>query len=153
MKMKKILYMICAVLLLAGCDGKNGNKKDLTEQLYGDWHRTSISATGDLYVYTNADIYISFLEDKTFELYQKMGEGAYRLYRGVWNVEEGLLTGRYNDGEDWTTAYRISIEDHILTMKSDQNNSEITETYASEAIPEEIKNGCEVVVKSVDAGF
>lgn len=152
MKMKKILYVICAVLLIAGCDGKNGNKKDLAEQLYGDWHRTSISAT-DMYVYTNADIYISFLEDKTFELYQKMGEGAYRLYRGVWNLEEGLLTGRYNDGEDWTTAYTISIEDNVLTMKSNLNNSEVIETYASEAIPEEIKNGCEVVVKSVDAEF
>ena len=152
--MKRLLYLICAILLVAGCGEKVENKKSLEEQLYGEWHRTSLTATGEIYIYTSGEIYISFQDDKTFELYQQIGEGAFRLYRGTWNLEEDILTGQYNDGEGWATAYRISIEDKALTMSYDYNGiSEITATYIPEAIPEEVKNGCEVVVKSADAGL
>lgn len=142
--MKKILYILCVLLVIAGCGKSGEEKKTLTEQLYGEWHSTSLSVSGD--------VYINFTEAKTFELYQKIGEGAYRLYRGTWNVEEDLLTGKYNDGEDWASAYRIKIEDNKLTMTSMNDASEVT-TYTAAMIPEDVMRGCEIVVKSAEAGF
>ena len=100
----------------------------------------------------SGDVYINFTEAKTFELYQKIGEGAYRLYRGTWNVEEDILTGKYNDGEDWASAYRIVIEGSKLTMTSMNDASEVT-IYTAAMIPEDVIRACEVVVKSAEAGF
>lgn len=136
--MKRILLIISAVLILASC-GKDGKKKTTAEYLYGEWHSTSISVTGD--------VYISFTDDMKFEMFQKIGEGAYRLYRGSWNVEGDLLTGRYNDGEDWAAAYTVTVDDRSLTMISTNDVAEKS-TYIRTEIPEDVRNSSETVVKS-----
>lgn len=140
--MKKLIYILTAALLLASCGDKNGGKNaelTLEEKLCTEWHSTQLPI--------DADIYISFAEDKTFELYQQIGEGAYRLYRGTWNLEDNLLTGRYNDGEDWAAAYTIFMNDKSLTLTS-QNDAAEESQYVMESIPEDVRNGCETVVKS-----
>lgn len=136
--MKRILLIISAVLILASC-GKDGKKKTTADYLYGEWHSTSISVTGD--------VYISFTDDMKFEMYQKIGEGAYRLYRGSWNVEGDLLTGKYNDGEDWAAAYTVTVDDRSLTMISTNDAAEKS-TYTRTEIPEDVRNSSETVVKS-----
>lgn len=140
--MKKILLIFAVLALVASCGKNEEGKKpeiDLEEQLIGQWHSTSISVEGD--------IYIEFYQEKSFELYQQIGEGAYRLYRGTWNLEGDLLTGKYNDGEDWTAAYKVAIEGDVLTMTS-QNDAAETSTYKKSDIPSEVKERCETVVKS-----
>ena len=139
--MKRILYIFCALLLIASCGEKNGGKTELTleQKLCAEWHSTFLPVAGD--------IYISFASDKTFELYQQIGEGAHRLYRGTWNLEENLLTGKYNDGEEWAAAYNITINDKELTMTS-VNDAAEESVFAMEEIPEEVVQTCEVIVKS-----
>ena len=140
--MKKILLIFAVLALVASCGKNEEGKKpeiDLEEQLIGQWHSTSISVEGD--------IYIEFYQEKSFELYQQIGEGAYRLYRGTWNLEGDLLTGKYNDGEDWAAAYKVAIEGDVLTMTS-QNDAAETATYKKSDIPSEVKERCETVVKS-----
>jgi uncharacterized protein (TIGR03066 family) len=140
--MKKILLIFAVLALVASCGKNEEGKKpeiDLEEQLIGQWHSTSISVEGD--------IYIEFYQEKSFELYQQIGEGAYRLYRGTWNLEGDLLTGKYNDGEDWAAAYKVAIEGDVLTMTS-QNDAAETSTYKKSDIPSEVKERCETVVKS-----
>jgi hypothetical protein len=148
--MKKIIFMICTVLLIAGCGNKE-EKKNLDELLIGEWHSTSLSIS-DAYTYAG-EVYIGFNADKTFDLYQKIGEGAFRLYRGSWNIDGDVLAGKYNDGEEWGTRYQISIDGKTLTMKYSIHDSEVTSVYTSAVIPSEVKIGCEVVVKSEGAGF
>lgn len=148
--MKKIIFMICTVLLIAGCGNKE-EKKNLDELLIGEWHSTSLSIS-DAYTYAG-EVYIGFNADKTFDLYQKIGEGAFRLYRGSWNIDGDVLAGKYNDGEEWGTRYQISIDGKTLTMKYSIHDSEVTSVYTSVVIPSEVKIGCEVVVKSEGAGF
>ena len=140
--MKKLLYILAAALMIAGCNKDGG--KSLDQTILGEWHSTSISVNGD--------IYLSFSEDKTYELYQKIGEGAYRLYRGTWNIEEGILTGKYNDGESWAASYDASVQDKTLTLTSKNDAAEVS-TYTACEIPEEVRTGCEVVVKSAEAGL
>ena len=139
--MKRILYILAALLLLASCGEKNGSKTELTleQKLCTEWHSTSLPVDGD--------IYISFSEDRTFELYQQIGQGAHRLYRGTWSLEENLLTGKYNDGEEWAAAYNIIIHDKLLTMTS-VNDAAEESVFARADIPQEVIQTCETVVKS-----
>ena len=139
MDMKRILLIISAILTLASCGRDKGKEKTTADYLYGEWHSTSISVTGD--------VYISFTDDMKFEMFQKIGEGAYRLYRGSWNVEGDLLTGRYNDGEDWAAAYTVTVDDRSLTMISTNDAAEKS-TYTRTEIPEDVRNNSETVVKS-----
>jgi len=142
--MKKLLYILAAVLILAACDRNKDSKKTPAELLCGQWHSTSLTVSGD--------VYLDFTDDGRFEMYQKIGDGAYRLYRGTWYAEEDLLTGRYNDGEDWATAYRIAIDGTSLTMTSQNDAAEVSR-FSSCTIPEEVKEKCEVVVKSSEGGL
>lgn len=140
--MKKLLYILTAALLLASCGEKNGGQNaglTLEEKLCTEWHSTQLPI--------DADIYISFAKDKTFELFQQIGEGAYRLYRGIWNLEENLLTGKYNDGEAWAASYIVAINDKSLVMTS-QNDAAEESQFVLASIPEDVRNGCETVVKS-----
>ena len=140
--MKKILLIFAVLALVASCGKNEEGKKpeiNLEEQIIGQWHSTSISVDGD--------IYIEFDQAKTFELYQRIGEGAYRLYRGTWNLEGDLLTGKYNDGEDWAAAYKVAIEGDALTMTSNNDAAE-TSVFIRSEIPSEVKDKCTVAVKS-----
>lgn len=132
------------MVISCGDRNKGTGTAELTlgQKLYGEWHSTRLEI--------KADIYLSFTEDGRFELYQQIGEGAHRLYRGTWNLEEDLLTGRYNDSEDWASAYRIAIEDKTLTMTSANGAAEVS-VFARKQIPEEVKQGCVVEVKSYEA--
>jgi hypothetical protein len=140
--MKKILFFISAIILLISCGEKGGKQPELTleEKLCADWHSTSLSL--------DADVYISFADNNTFELYQKIVEGAYRLYRGTWNLEEDILTGKYNDGEDWAAAYQISIDGETLTMTSKNDAAEVS-VYKKTVIPSSVKETSETIVKSL----
>ena len=138
--MKRIFAVFFALMLLASCGLNIEDKKPtLEQQIIGQWHSVSNAL--------EADLYIDFQEGKTFELYQQIGEGAHRLYRGTWNLEGTLLTGKYNDGEDWAAAYKVAIEGDVLTMTS-QNDAAETSTYKKSDIPSEVKERCETVVKS-----
>ena len=145
--MKKLLYIFAALMLIASCGKNEEGKKpeiNLEEQIVGQWHSTSISVDGD--------IYIEFNQAKTFELYQQIGEGAYRLYRGTWNLEGDLLTGKYNDGEDWAAAYNVAIADNVLTMTSTNDAAEVS-VYEKSEVPAEVKDNCITVVKSSTRAF
>ena len=140
--MKKTLLIISTLILLASCGEKNGGKTELTleQKLCTEWHSTFLPVDGD--------IYVSFNDNKTFELYQQIGEGAHRLYRGTWNLDENLLTGKYNDGEEWAAAYTITINDKQLIMTS-VNDAAEESVFAKEDIPEEVVQTCEIIVKSL----
>ena len=141
--MKKILYFMSALMLMVSCGGDKGGQQTgltLEQKLCTEWHSTTLSL--------DADIYISFAENNTFELYQQIVEGAYRLYRGTWNLEEDILTGKYNDGEDWAAAYQISIEGETLTMTSKNDAAEVS-VYKKAEIPATVKETSETIVKSL----
>ena len=143
--MKKLIYIFSAMVLLASCGKNEEDKKPeltLEQQLIGQWHSVSNSL--------EADLYIDFQEGKTFELYQQIGEGAHRLYRGTWNLEGNLLTGKYNDGEDWAAAYQVEMREKQLVLTSSDDTAEKS-TYEKAEIPAEVKETCEVVVKSSSA--
>ena len=68
------------------------------------------------------------------------------------NLENNILSGKYNDGEDWAAAYNVAIDGTSLTLTSVNDAAEVTK-YSACSIPEEVIQGSEVVVKSAEAGL
>ena len=153
--MKKILYLFTTALcMLAACDDPNGpvdpiepeiptepEKPEMTleEKLVGDWHCTATSA--------DAEIYVTFTAEKTFTLYQLVGEGAYRVYNGTWSLDGTKLSGKYNDDTEWGSSYDVTSENaDSMTLTA----GDVVEKYdrLSEGIPEEVTSNCVTVVKS-----
>lgn len=141
--MKRIIYILSAALcLLTSCE----KELTLAEKLVGDWHCTATS--------TDAEIYVTFTAEKTFTLWQQIGEGAFRVYNGtyVFTPQEGsdvqaTLTGSYNDGTSWGAEYQVSgLDGEVMTLTAEG----ITETYdkVKGGIPEEVLKSAVTVVKS-----
>lgn len=153
--MKKILYIAALLLSVLSCkepvDPQPGPEpgpnppvveKTLAEKIAGEWH----CVVSDM----DADIYLSLASDNKFELYQKVGEGAYRLYRGTWSLDEktAVLTGKYNDGEAWGSGYGVVLSEDEKTLTLDPSADGEDQTYRKESIPADVKENCVVVVKS-----
>lgn len=148
--MKRTLYILLAAFAIIACgekaDPENENQGSepvatLSSQIIGEWHSESLQI--------DADIYMAFAQDGTFELYQQIGDGAHRLYRGTWSINEdkAILSGKYNDGNNWAASYSVTLDKDTLTLTSDNDTKE-NSTYKKETIPAEVKEGCVVVVKS-----
>lgn len=162
--MKKILYIIMALSLLAGCGPIDQPEtpdtpdtpdtpvvppdppvedKTLSQRIPGEWH----CSVPDF----DADIYLNIMDDASFELYQKIGEGSYRLYRGTWTLDEATceFNGKYNDGESWGSSYILALSDEDKSMTlTPKNSSDEKQSYSRKEIPSEVKDNCVVVVKS-----
>jgi len=153
--MKKILYIAALLLSVLSCKepvdpqpgpGPDPNppvtEKTLAEKIAGEWH----CVVSDM----DADIYLSLASDNRFELYQKVGEGAYRLYRGTWSLDEktAVLTGKYNDGEAWGSGYGVVLSEDENTLTLDPSAEGEDQTYRKESIPADVKENCVVIVKS-----
>ena len=142
MKTFKILFRtiaIAAIVAFTGCEKeKEQSLSTLGEQLCGEWK---------LETPTETNVYLAFFSNKTFEEYQRLDEGAYELRRGTWKLDENQISGKYNDGTDWSSTYSIMIADKVMTMISG-NEDAIEYSYMKTDIPDAIKENCEVVVKS-----
>lgn len=146
--MKKILYILAAAIcLLTSCE----KELKFPEKLYGDWFCQSTSLSG-----TEVSVYVSFNGD-SFILYQKIGEGAYRVYNGTYTLTTGttsdgvsgyILSGVYNDGTAWGADYIVeSSSNDMMTLTA----GGVTEVYTrvTGGIPEEVKESA-VTVRSAD---
>ncbi len=140
--MKKILYIFMAVAILAGCK-KPGTEEEIkiADNIAGEWH----CSPSDI----DAEIYVSFTAEGSFELYQMITAGSYRLYRGTWNFDESAktITGKYNDGEAWGSIYTVTMSEdtNSMTFVDSASNEYV---YSRMEIPAEVKDNCIVVVKS-----
>ena len=92
-------------------------------------------------------------KDMTFELYQKIGEGAHRLYNGTWELDEdtAMLTGKYNDGAAWGSGYTVTLSEDGNSMTLTSSKDDSAQVYRKENIPSEVKEKAVVIVRS-DAG-
>ena len=117
----------------------------LASKIAKEWH----CVVSDI----DADIYLSLGDSYTFELYQKIGEGAYRLYKGTWELDEdtAMLSGKYNDGAAWGSGYTVSVSEDGNSMTLTPSEGSEAQVYRKESIPSEVKEKAVVIVRS-DAG-
>ena len=130
--MKRILWILAAVLVLAGCHKEDKKGLDIS----GDWQLTGVETRTVEYGGEPVDVYLRF-EKKAFSLYQKLGEGRYRAYSGSFSLSGTVLTGKYSDGKDWGAGYDVTLDGNTLTLVSRTSSPE-TDVYTRTTIPQEV---------------
>ena len=136
--MKRLLYMLAAIMFIAtGCN-KEENKIDYKTAILGEW----LYAADDMGV----SIYVEFEAEGAFSLYQQLGEGRYRKYTGNWSCEGNILSGAYADGTPWGSSYQMGINAGTMTLTALNGSNEVM-TYVKQSIPDEVLEDC-IEVKS-----
>ena len=130
--MKKMLYVLLALFALAGCKEKEKKVLDIT----GDWQLKTVTVKAT-YGHETVDVYLRFAADQSFELYQMLGTGRYRVYTGKWTLTENVLTGSYSDGKKWGASYEVEVDGDTMTLTSVSEKPE-TDTYRRTTIPQDV---------------
>lgn len=134
--MKKLLYILTALLIVATVAGCNKEKSPSSKSIdiTGEWH--CIPAEFD------AEVYVAFLEGGMFDLYQRVGEGRYRHFTGTWWMDGKTLSGNYADNTPWGSDYNVTLNGtESMTLTATNGSGEIM-TYTKESIPTEVKSEC-----------
>ena len=141
MKSLKIWSIIALfAMALVGCGGDkdddkggNGNNEVINQtDIYGKWHlMTLCDATPEF------DVYIEFTKDGQFNIYQQVWTLTYEHYTGTFNVNGGVLSGKYSDGSAWTGSYNYSVANSKLTLTNVDNSDEVN-VYVACKIPAEV---------------
>ena len=134
-KMKKyLLHLVCMVALslgMTGCDGfvigggsgEEPADKEVVE-LARCWALKSFCG-----VEAEVDIYIDLTKDGYFTIYQRTDDLSYTVFRGTYTADEekSLLSGVYEDGSEWTTAYHytVDVQAKELVLESVENPTEV----------------------------
>ena len=135
----KVFIALAVVIFVAGCQGEGQKAVD---QLVGEWHYQG-SENGVL-----EDIWIAFNPDMTFELYQKVGDGAYRSTAGRYrvNAAKRTVTGLYEDNYPWRYDYKFEVGSDTLTLSVESDGYSVK--YTRKAIPSSVRQMSIPLVKS-----
>ena len=140
--MKKIInsafVALAAVVLLMGC--QNEGQKALS-QIVGEWHYSGVEEG------VQEDVWIAFSQDMTFELYQKVGDGAFRKYTGTYTFDGTLLDGVYSDKAPWKEAKTVTIDGDSLTAVGVKTGETIT--YVRKLVPATVRYHYSDALKSM----
>ena len=152
--MKKILFIIAALMTFAACGDKNDPTPEPVDPVLPPICKEWESLDADL------KIYLSFktkgnVDTGDFRIYQKTTDEGYDLYCGTWNTEGNILSGSYNDGETWAYSYEFEIYSEpvntndtaiYLKLKATEEGGK-ENMFVACTIPEVIKETSDVVVK------
>ena len=128
--MKRFIYMIIAAAAITVSCNKEVPQIDYRTTLTGEWHGTVQSY--------DADIYLSFNEDGSFDLYQRIGEGRHEHFTGTWKIDGKVLSGTYSNGDGWGSSYELTFVTEDAFTTTALNGSGETVSYTREAIPSEV---------------
>ncbi len=131
MNMKKIIYMFlaAAMFVLAGCKEKD----EVQHNIVGEWYFSDQESGQDI------EIFVAFNIDRTFDLYQKIGEGYPRHLSGTYEVDRTLVSGMYSDRTPWASDYNVSFVDGNMIMTSTAVEG-YSVRYLKKRIPDEIRD-------------
>lgn len=139
--MKKIIYTLLTTALLAlsfGCSDDDDQPRNIPSEVVGEWHLENwINLTP-----AEFDVYMEFLSDGTFHIYQRVETPVFVRYSGDFTTNGNLLTGRYSSGDRWGADYEYTVNGDVLTLTS-KIGSEVS-TFKKTTIPEEVRNVHEV---------
>ena len=130
----RFFILTLALLTLVSCK-HNGNpteEENTTNKtaaaLVGTWNLINVTDTRSVTIgEEEVDVYIVFAADEvtatkaaagepsvatgTFTLYQMLGTGRYRTFRGTWTLTDDLMTGVYSNGTPWGAEYVVTLDD------------------------------------------
>ena len=134
----KILFAAAAILALASCVK---SEEALVKNLAGDWYYETVESD------VPVQVYVSFAKDMTFQLFQKVGDGAFRRYIGTYTFDGTLLDGVYSDKTEWKEAKIVTIDGDVLTAVGVKTGETIT--YVRKLVPATVRYHYTDAVKSM----
>lgn len=134
----KILFAAAAILALASCVK---SEEALVKKLYGDWYYETVESD------VPVQVYVSFANDMTFQLFQKVGDGAFRRYTGTYTFDGTVLDGVYSDKSTWKEAKNVTIDGDVLTAVGVKTGETIT--YVRKLVPATVRYHYTDAVKSM----
>ena len=132
-----LIFATVVALGLASCSKTDAN----LEKISGEWYWNSTEAGVDM------EVYVAFHTDATFDLYQKLGEGAFRHYTGTYSFDGENLKGVYSDRTAWSYDYIATVSGDNLTMK--YVGTDVTITYVRKTIPFTVRHHHTTPLKSM----
>lgn len=138
MMLKRLAILAAAVLMLVGCGGHNKENPVKALDVTGEWVLTSITTRSASIGGTQVAVYINFTAEKTFELYQKIGEGRYTYFKGTYQLSGESLSGTYDNGKAWGSIYTVTVDGDQMTL-TPSGGSE-TDNYRKTSIPQSVKD-------------
>lgn len=112
------------LLVLAACGGSKDNPDAGKASLAGIWELSSV-ATKATVGSTTVNVYVEFVSDGSFSLYQKVGEGRYTHFTGTYTYSNDVLSGKYAAGASWG-PYTVSLDDKTLKLSTDKEEDTYT---------------------------
>ena len=134
----KILFAAAAILVLASCVK---SEEALVKNLAGDWYYETVESD------VPVQVYVSFANDMTFQLFQKVGDGAFRRYTGTYTFDGTVLDGVYSDKSTWKEAKNVTIDGDVLTAVGVKTGETIT--YVRKLVPATVRYHYTDAVKSM----
>ena len=134
----KILFAAAAILALASCVK---SEEALVKNLAGDWYYETVESD------VPVQVYVSFANDMTFQLFQKVGDGAFRRYTGTSTFDGTVLDGVYSDKSTWKEAKNVTFDGDILTAVGVKTGETIT--YVRKLVPATVRYHYTDAVKSM----
>ena len=149
--MMKTITRLAAIIAVAAFSLACGSKEDNSVSIAGEWKLYSVAGVpvesmDEAY---RTEVYINFVGDGTFEMFQKLGEGRYRLYTGTYATAGTTVSGTYSDGKAWGSTYQTAKEGSQLTLTSQNANAEVC-VYDSCTIPGSVRSEATVATKGSD---
>ena len=134
----KILLVAAAVLVLASC---TKSEEAALKKIAGDWYYETVESE------VPVQVYASFAKDRTFQLFQKVGDGAFRRHIGTYTFDGTLLDGVYSDKTEWKEAKTVTIDGDVLTAVGVKTGETIT--YVRKLVPATVRYHYTDAVKSM----
>lgn len=121
------------LLVLAACGGSKDNPDAGKASLAGIWELSSV-ATKATVGSTTVNVYVEFVADGSFSLYQKIGDGRYSHFTGTYTYSNNELSGKYAAGASWG-PYTVSLDEKTLKLSTAKEE----DTYKKiSSIPESV---------------
>lgn len=136
---KLLLIGLAAAFALTGCGdpSKDTPEPEGDGNVVGSWHLVSWSSL------QSADVYLSFSESGSFDIYQRLYKPEYVHLDGTYSYDKPTLSGRYSDNTPWGSAsYRVSFnaDGTRMTLTSTSSTSDVS-VFVKAEIPSEIISG------------
>ena len=134
----KILLVAAAVLVFASC---TKSEEAAVKKIAGDWYYETTESD------TPIQVYVSLSKDMTFELYQKIGEGAFRRRTGTYTYDGTIIDGIYSDKTAWKEAKSVTVDGDVLVMVGVETGETIS--YVRKLVPATVRYHYSDALKSV----
>lgn len=140
MIMKNMIRVIAAMAasacVLYSC---GGSKTETPLNIVGEWRLSDVSTKVAFIGEEDVDVYLSFSKDKKFTMYQMVGQGRYRCFRGTWGLGGNMLNGVYDDGTAWGSSYEVSLSsDKTQLVLVSVGTIRESDTYIRADIPQQV---------------